>query len=60
MNLRSDIVMTWEEWQASRPKKRALLEKLGLDKPSRRVSAFGSQESRLRKAFDGLRIPTFN
>lgn len=53
------IVQTWEEWQASRAAKRAILERLGLAAPSRRQSAFGSQEKRLRKAFDGRRVPDF-
>lgn len=53
------IVLTWEEWKASRAAKRELLAKLGLDAPSRRKSAIGSQEKRLRKAFNGHRAPDF-
>ena len=57
MSSSEPIVLTWEEWKASRAAKRELLEKLGLDAPSRRTSAIGSQEKHLRKAFDGRRAP---
>ncbi|MCQ2390175.1 MAG: hypothetical protein MJ240_02025 [Kiritimatiellae bacterium] len=53
------IVLTWEEWKASRAAKRELLAKLGLAVPSRRKSAIGSQEKRLRKAFGERRVPVF-
>ena len=59
MSSSEPIVLTWEEWKASRAAKRELLAKLGLGAPSRRKSAIGSQEKRLRKAFDGRRIPDF-
>ena len=59
MPLREPIVLTWEEWQSSRAAKRETLAKLGLSAPSRRVSAFGSQEKRLRKAFGEKRAPVF-
>ena len=58
MPSREPIVQTWDEWQASRVAKRETLAKLGLDQSSRRSSAIGSQERRLRKAFDGQRVPT--
>lgn len=51
------IVMTWEEWKASRAQKRAALVRAGLSVPSRRKSAIGSQEKRLQKAFGGRRVP---
>ena len=60
MPSREPIVLTWEEWQSSRAAKRETLAKLGLSAPSRRTSAFGSQEKRLRKAFGEKRAPVFN
>lgn len=57
MNAHKEIVLTWDEWQASRAAKRTNLTRLGLDAPSRRKTAIGSQEQRLRKAFDGKRVP---
>ena len=60
MPSREPIVLTWEEWQSSRAAKRETLVKLGLSAPSRRTSAFGSQEKRLRKAFGEKRAPVFN
>ena len=59
MSSPESIVLTWEEWKASRAAKRALLEKMGMAAPSRRQVAIGSQEKRLRKAFDGRRAPEF-
>ena len=59
MSSSESIVLTWEEWKASRAARRELLAKLGLGAPSRRKSAIGSQEKRLRKAFDGRRAPAF-
>ena len=59
MPLREPIVLTWEEWQSSRAAKRETLAKLGLSAPSRRTSAPGSQEKRLRKAFGEKRAPVF-
>ena len=53
------IVLTWEAWKASRASKRELLERLGLANPSRRQTAIGSQEKRLRASFKGRRAPTF-
>ena len=53
------VVLSWEEWKASRTAKRAALAAYGLDRPSRRTAAIGSQEKRLRKAFDGKRAPDF-
>ena len=59
MSSSESIVLTWEEWKAARAARRELLAKLGLGAPSRRKSAIGSQEKRLRKAFDGRRAPDF-
>ena len=59
MSSSESIVLTWEEWKASRAARRELLAKLDLGAPSRRKSAIGSQEKRLRKAFDGRRAPDF-
>ena len=59
MPSREPIVLTWEEWLASRAAKRETLKKLGLDAPSRRLSAIGSADRRLRAAFGGKRAPTF-
>lgn len=53
------IVQTWEEWKASRAAKRETLARLGLAAPSRRQTAIGSQEKRLRARFKGKRAPTF-
>ena len=58
MPSREPIVVTWEEWQSSRAAKRETLAKVGLSVPSRRTSAIGSQEKRLRKAFGEARGPT--
>ena len=57
--MREEIVMTWAEWQESRAAKRANLARLGLDKPSRRETDYGTAGKRLRKAFDGQRFPKF-
>ena len=56
--MREPIVISWEEWKASRAEKRENLRRLGLDVPSRRTSAIGSQEKRLQQAFGGRRVPT--
>ena len=55
--MREPIVISWEEWKASRAAKRENLRRLGLDAPSRRASAIGSQEKRLQQAFGGRRVP---
>ena len=57
--VRESIVISWEEWKASRTAKRENLQRLGLDAPSRRTSAIGSQERRLQQAFGGRCVPTF-
>ena len=57
--MREPIVISWEEWKASRAAKRENLQRLGLDAPSRRTSVIGSQERRLKQAFGGRRAPTF-
>lgn len=54
------IVLSWEEWKAARAAKREALQRIGLDAPSRRSAAPGSQEKRLRKAFGGARVPSFS
>lgn len=59
MPSREPIVLTWEEWQSSRAAKRETLARLGLSAPSRRISAVGSQEKRLRKTFGEARAPVF-
>jgi len=55
--VREKIVMSWDEWKASRAAKRANLRRLGLDAPSRRTMDYGTGGQRLRKAFGGLRVP---
>lgn len=55
--MREEIVLTWAEWQASRAAKKANLTRLGLDKPSRRETDYGTSGRRLRKAFGGQRAP---
>ena len=52
-----DIVITWEEWKRGREAKRALLRRLGLDKPCRRAES--SSDKRLRHAFGGDRGTAF-
>ena len=47
---------TWEEWQASRARRRAVAAKIGPPIVRRRES---SADSKLRKAFDGERGPRF-
>ena len=58
--MRKVISMSWSEWQESRAAKRANLVRLGLDKPSRRETDYGTAGRRLRKAFAGLRVPQFS
>ncbi len=50
MNLEGNIVLPWEEWQASRAKKRELLKRLGLDAPSRRETSYSTSDKRLCRA----------
>lgn len=59
MSLEGNIVMSWEEWKASRAKKRELLKRLGLDAPSRRETSYSTSDKRLRRAFGGARAPSF-
>ena len=59
MPKREPIVLTWEEWKASREQKRANLRAFGLDAPSRRAHGVGKADKRLRAAFGGKRAPTF-
>ena len=51
--------MTWEDWKASRAKKREALRKYGLESPSRRSVSFASSERIMRQAFGGRRIPVW-
>ena len=60
MSAREAIVLTWEEWQASRAAKRENLRAFGLDRPSRRKSGVGKNDLRLRQAFAGWRAPDFS
>ena len=48
---RPDIVISWDDWKRGREAKRALLRRLGLDKPCRRATS--SSDKRLRPAFGG-------
>jgi hypothetical protein len=48
---------TWEEWQASRAKRRAVALRIGPPVIRRRES---SSDSRLRPAFEGERGPRFD
>lgn len=54
---RPDIVISWDDWKRGREAKRALLRRLGLDKPCRRATS--SSDKRLRPAFGGERGPAF-
>ena len=51
--------MTWEEWKASRPAKREVLRRYGVDAPSRRKVSFNSSERYMVKAFGGRRVPAW-
>ena len=53
-----DIVISWDEWKRGREAKRAILRRLGLDKPCRRSES--SSDKRLRPAFGGERGPAFS
>jgi len=57
--MRDEIVISWDEWKASRAAKRANLERLGLSAPSRRETDYGKAGARLRNAFAGRRAPDF-
>jgi len=52
-----EIVISWQEWMASRAEKRERLRRLGMDAPSRRQTDYGKSGKRLRKAFGGNRAP---
>ena len=60
MPTREPIVLTWEEWKATREQKRANLRAFGLDVPSRRTHGVGKADQRLRAAFNGKRVPLFS
>ena len=51
------IRLGWNEWQVERKRRQAVMREFQLDRPSRRKTAIGSQETRLTRAFDGKRIP---
>ena len=51
------MTITWEEFLASIPIKRAILKKHGLDRPSRRKVSYNTSERFMRKAFGGERVP---
>ena len=51
------MTITWEDFLASIPVKRAILKKHGLDKPSRRKVSYNTSERFMRKAFGGERVP---
>lgn len=51
------MTITWEEFLASIPIKRAILKTHGLDKPSRRKVSYNTSERFMRKAFGGDRVP---
>ena len=51
--------ISWNDWLASRPAKRTLLKRYGLDAPSRRRTDYGKSGFRLRRAFGGKRVPEF-
>lgn len=53
------LVLGWEEWRASRPAKREMLRRVGLDSPSRRKTVVGTGDIRLRRMFNGARVPDF-
>jgi len=58
--MREEIVMSWDEWRASRAAKRANLRRLNLAAPSRRETDYGTSGRRLRRAFGGARVPALN
>lgn len=55
--MHKSLVIGWEEWRASRAAKRELLRRAGLDAPSRRKTAVGTGDLRLRRMFNGARVP---
>lgn len=55
--MRKPLVIGWEEWRASRAAKRECLRRAGLGAPSRRKTAVGTGDSRLRRLFNGARAP---
>ena len=58
--MREPIVIAWEDWLASRAQKRDALRRAGLDAPSRRKTAVGTSDLRLRRAFGGERVPSWS
>lgn len=54
---REPVVLTWNEWKAARARKRANLQGYGVATPSRRTQGVGKSDQRLRKAFEGKRVP---
>lgn len=57
--MREPIVIEWEEWKASRAKKREALRRAGLEACSRRKNPVGTADLRLRRAFGGSRVPSW-
>ena len=53
------IRISWEEWKSSRAAKRDALRMAGLESSSRRKTSFSTSDLRLRKAFNGARVPSF-
>ena len=51
------IRLEWDEWLAERKRRQAVMREFQLDRPSRRKTAIGSQETRLTRAFNGKRVP---
>ena len=51
------MTISWEEWLASRAKKRENLKRRGLDAPSRRKTSYDTSERFMRASFGGGRIP---
>ena len=55
--MREEIILSWNDWLASREAKRENLRRHGLAAPSRRTTDYGTSGLRLRRAFSGLRAP---
>lgn len=51
--------LKWDEWLASRERKREILRAAGLSAPSRRKVSYNTAERRMRAEFGGGRIPGF-
>ena len=53
------IKLSWGEWKDSRAAKHDALRMAGLESSSRRKTSFSTSDFRLRKAFNGARVPSF-